>query len=116
MTQGSTPDPAAFFRDMLGQWEQFTNKVGGDAMKSPEFAKTMQGANAANMQAQAQLQQFMERALTAANMPSKTEFAELSARIAKIEDAIARIEAAVVAPTAPSRPKPARTRKPPAKA
>ena len=34
-------DPGAFFRDMLGQWEQFTNRFGGDMMKSEPFAQAM---------------------------------------------------------------------------
>ena len=109
-------DPAALFRDMLGQWEQFTNQMGGDAMKSPGFAQTMHGATAASMQAQEATNQFMTRALAAANMPSRTEFEDLSARIGRMEDSLARIEAAVIGASRSDRPKPARTRKPPSKA
>ncbi len=68
------------------------------------------------MQAQEATNQFMTRALAAANMPSRTEFEDLSARIARMEDSLARIEAAVVGVKSPDRPKPARTRKPPSKA
>lgn len=111
MTQGPPPDPAAFFREMLGQWENFTNQVGGEAMKSEAFARSMHGANAATMNAQAATHQFMDRALAAANMPSRTEFEDLSARLARIEETLGRIEAAVAAaPAGSAAPKPRRTR------
>lgn len=112
-------DPAAMWRDMLGQWEQFANRFGGDAMKSESFQQGMQGATGAALQGQQATHAFMTRWLAAANMPSRDEFADLSARIAGIEEAVARIEAAVVprGDAAPSRPRPRRTRAaPPSKA
>jgi hypothetical protein len=110
------PDPGALLRDMLGQWEQMANQFGGQVMKSGEFSRAMQGANAASMTAQAAARQVMDRALAAANMPSRSEVEDISARLARIEESVARIEAlmmiqAGVAP--PERPKPKRTRKPP---
>ncbi|PTS79624.1 hypothetical protein DBR17_11720 [Sphingomonas sp. HMWF008] len=112
------PDPGALFRDMLGQWEQMTNQFGGEALKTGEFARVMQGANAAAMQAQGAAHQVMDRALAAANMPSRSEVADISARLARIEEAVARIEAVVMAQAGvapPERPKPKRTRKAPTK-
>lgn len=110
----SPKDPAAMWRDMLGQWEQFTNRFGGDAMKSEGFQQGMQGASHAAMQGQQATHAFMTRWLAAANMPSRDEFADLSARIARIEDSLARIEAAIApragAVASPSRPRPRRTR------
>ncbi len=52
MRMADTPDPSAFFRQMLGQWEQFADSVGGDTLKSGKFARTMHGAAAATIQAQ----------------------------------------------------------------
>lgn len=106
----SPKDPAALWRDMIGQWEQITNRFGGDALKSEGFQQGMQGATGAAMQGQQAMHAFMTRALAAANMPSRDEFADLSARIARIEEAVARIEAAVAPPPASDRPRPARTR------
>lgn len=110
----SPKDPAAMWRDMLGQWEQFTNRFGGDAMKSEGFQQGMQGASHAAMQGQQATHAFMTRWLAAANMPSRDEFADLSARIARIEESLARIEAAIApragAAASPSRPRPRRTR------
>lgn len=111
-------DPAALWRDMLGQWEQFTNQFGGAAMKSEGFAQGMHGATAAAAQGQQAAHEAMTRWLAALNMPSRAEFIDLSARLARIEDAVQRIEAAVApggkAGAAPSRPRPRRTRAAPA--
>lgn len=114
----TTTDPGKFLRDMLGQWETMANQVGGEVMKSGEFARALQGANAATMKAQDATHQMMDRALAAANMPSRAEVADLSARLRGIEDAVARIEALLLAQAGvkpAERPKPTRTRKPPVK-
>ncbi|WEK02366.1 MAG: poly(R)-hydroxyalkanoic acid synthase subunit PhaE [Candidatus Sphingomonas phytovorans] len=117
------PDPGAFFREMLGQWEQMANQFGGQVMKSGEFSRVMQGASSATMTAQAAAHQMMDKALAAANMPSRSEVEDLSARVRRIEESVGRIEALLMAQApgvtqgiAPSeRPRPKRTRKPPEK-
>ena len=115
----SPPDPGAFFRELLGQWEAMANQFGGDLMKSGEFARALQGASAASMKAQSATHQIMDRALAAANMPSRSEVEDISARLARIEESVGRIEALMMAQAGiapPERPRPKRTRKPPAKA
>ena len=110
------PDPGAFFREMLGQWEQMANQFGGQVMKSGEFSRVMQGANSATMTAQAAAHQMMDKALAAANMPSRSEVEDISARLARIEESIQRIEGLLMAQAGiapPERPKPKRTRTPP---
>jgi hypothetical protein len=112
----TTNDPAAFFREMLGEWEKMANSVGGNMLKSDQWSQTMHGANAATMNAQAALKQVMERGLAAANMPSRGEIEDLSARIARIEAALYRIEALLTdGASLPerSKPRPTRGRKPP---
>ncbi|MES2056347.1 MAG: poly(R)-hydroxyalkanoic acid synthase subunit PhaE [Pseudomonadota bacterium] len=114
-----TPDPSAFMREMLGQWETMANQFGGDVMKSGEFARVMQGATTAQMNAQTAAHQMMDKALAAANMPSRSEVEDLSARLRGVEETVGRIEALLMAQAGikpPERPKPKRTRKPPAKA
>lgn len=121
MAGPSTPDPASLFREMLGQWEAMANEFGANMLKSGEFTRVMHGANAANMKLKEARTDLMERALDAANMPTKGEVADLSARLGRIEATVDRIEAmlvaqsggAVASPAVPPRPKPARTRKPP---
>lgn len=111
------PDPSAFFRNLMGEWEKMTNQAGGQAFKSEEFARLLGGATAATSQAQEAFRGVMERALAAANMPSRDEIADISARLARIEGALFRMEArlAELAPPA-DRPVPAgptRNRRPP---
>jgi len=111
MTSG---DPAAFFREMLGEWEKMANSVGGDFARSGEFARAMHGASGATMQTQEAISAMMTRALAAANMPSRAEIEDLSGRLARIEAQLGRIESALGAkPDKPKRDKPKRTRKPP---
>ena len=110
------PDPAAFFRSMLGEWEKMTNSMGGQTLKSEEVARMIGGATAATTQAQEAFRSVMERALAAANMPSRAEIEDISARLARIEGALFRIDAklADLAPVERSRPSgPSRGRQPP---
>ncbi len=112
--ESKTPDPAAFFRDMLGQWEKAVNSFGGEALKSEEFTRSMGAASAASMNMQAGFQQMTERALVAANLPTRSDFDALATRIAGVEAALVRIEAKLGsgAPD-PAKPRPTRGRKPP---
>jgi hypothetical protein len=109
-------DPGAFFRTMLGEWEKLANGFGGDLLKTDEWSRAMNGAQTAQLEAQAAMKGMSERALAAANLPSRTEFADLSARIGRIEATLERIEGHLTgtAPTIVTRPKPTRGRKPPA--
>lgn len=110
-------DPAAMFRTLLGEWEKLANSMGGGVAKSEEFARVMQGATAAQLNTQEAVSGMMTRALAAANMPSRDEIADLSARLARIEAQLGRIEDRLGSPPPRAdRPKPSRTRKPPEKA
>ncbi|MBN8806627.1 MAG: hypothetical protein J0I47_00090 [Sphingomonas sp.] len=107
-------DPAALFREMLGEWEKMANTVGGGFARSDEFARAMHGATAAQLNSQEAVGAMMTRALAAANMPSRAEIEDLSARLARIEAQLARIEERLGgSPPRADRPKPKRTRKPP---
>jgi len=109
-----TADPAALFRTMLAEWEKMANGVGGEYLRSDEWTRAMHGAQGGVLQAQEAAKAMMERALAAANMPSREEVADLSARLGRMEAQLARIEAAIGSvPASPPRPKPTRTRKPP---
>jgi hypothetical protein len=110
----TSSDPAAFFRDMLGEWEKMANSVGGGLAKSDEFARVMHTATAAQMNSQGAINDMMAKALASANMPSRAEIEDLSARLARMEVQLGRIEAAIGGkPDKQKRPKPSRTRKPP---
>ena len=109
----NSPDPADFFRTMLGQWEKMTNSFGGEALKSEEFARGMNTASTASMAMQQAFAQSMEKSLAAANLPSRTDIEDLARRIAGIESTLARIEAALGPVPKPDKPRPTRGRKPP---
>ena len=112
--ESKTPDPAAFFRDMLGQWEKAVNSFSGDALKSEEFTRSMGAASAASLNMQAGMQQMTQRALAAANLPTRSDFDALASRIAAIEASLARIETKLGGPEPnPAKPRPTRGRKPP---
>ena len=115
MLHSMATDPAAFFRTMLGEWEKLANNVGGDMLKTDQWSQAMNAGQSAHVEAQAAMKTMADRTLAAANLPSRTEFADLSARIGRIEVALERIEAHLTgAPMrAPDRPKPTRGRKPP---
>lgn len=108
-------DPSAFFRDMLGQWEKMANSFGGDTLKSEEFTRSLHGANTAAMTMQAAMSEAMDKALASTNLPSRTDIADLSARVGRIEASLTRIETMLAASTgtAPTPTGPKRTRKPP---
>ena len=108
-------DPSAFFRTMLTEWEKLANGVGGDLMKTDGWSQAMNAGQSAHVEAQAAMKGMADRALAAANLPSRTEFADLSARIGRIEDTLARIEGHLTgAPAvAATGPKPTRGRRPP---
>lgn len=108
-------DPAAFFRTMLSEWEKLANTVGGDVLKTDAWSQAMNAGQSAHVEAQGAMKAMAERALAAANLPSRSEFADLSARIGRIETALERIEAHLTgAPVRTAeRPKPTRGRRPP---
>ena len=105
-------DPTAMLRAWLGEWEKLANSFGGDTLKSEEFNRSLHGAGNATMAMQATLSQAMDRALASTNLPSRTDLADLSARVARIEASLARIELALASGPKVS-PGPRRTRKPP---
>ncbi len=115
MLRSMATDPGAFFRTMLGEWEKLANGVGGDLLKTDAWSQAMNGAQNAQVEVQAAMKGVTDRALAAANLPSRSEFADLSARIGRIEAALERIEGHLTGapPRTPERPKPTRGRKPP---
>jgi len=113
MSEGPGTDPAAMFRTMLGEWEKMANSLGGGVAKSDEFTRLMHGATTAQMNTQEAISGMMTRALAAANMPSRAEIEDLSARLARMAATLGRIEDKLGGAPEGDGPKPSRTRKPP---
>lgn len=113
MLRNMATNPADMFRSMLGEWEKMTNGVGGDMLKSEEWSRAMGMGTATHVQMQGAMKDTMARALAAANMPSRADFEDLSARIGRMEATLARIEAAIAGGASDTRrPKPTRNRTP----
>jgi hypothetical protein len=109
----------AFFRQMVSQWEKAANDFGGKVAGSREFAQGMQGMTTASLAVQQAVNEATGKALTAANMPTRTDMIALGERLGAVEARLIRIEglltqgvsgAATVAPAGPKR-----TKQPPAK-
>ena len=111
-------DPLALMRNLVNEWEKLVNGRGVELLAKPEVVQAMQGMTSVGLQAQGATQEWMAKALSAANLPSKADVEALAVRLTAIEAGLARIEASL--PGAgirdgaqePKRPEPRRTRKP----
>jgi hypothetical protein len=117
-----TNDPAAIWRDMIGQMEQGFNAVANQAMASPEFSKVINQVGGVSAGAQKQFGDMMEKYLVAINVPSRAQMVSMAERLQSIEGQLNEIKAQLhqlqgnsAAPDReyPPVPKPPRTRRPP---
>ena len=113
-------DPAAAWRDMLGEWEKNVNALANKAMEKEDFAKLMGVATGATSNAQGALGELMQRYLSTLNLPSRAELAGIGERLGAMEAQLAQLVQlvrsipGVTASVQAATPKPSRTRKPPA--
>ena len=117
MPDTPSADPFSFFREALNQWEKSANELGSKMLGSDKTVELMHKSTAAGLQVQNAMKDGMNKALSAANMPSKGDVEALGAQLGAIETRLARIETLLSGKTevaAASAPKPSRTRKPPA--
>lgn len=115
------PDPFQLWRDWLSQSERQWNEYFNNMMSTDEYGQAMGRMMDTYLTAQRNMSEAMGRYFTALNMPTRTDVLTLGNRLTDIEDRLAGIETALtkLAPApaqakAVSRPKPARTKKPPA--
>lgn len=116
MSDKNPIDPFAFFRDALNQWEKAANEMGSTMLQSPQTIELMHKGTAASMQMQSAMKDGMEKALAAAQLPSKADIDALARQLGAIETQLARIEAKLTGRSeteAGAVPQPKRTRKPP---
>ena len=117
-------DPLAVWRDMLAQWETSVNALANKTMASDEYSSTMHGAMGLTLRMQETIKQFMTAYLAATNLPSRAEVLALGERLGEVEARLAQMNALLqriadaqrnCAPAAaPARPRPPRTKSPPA--
>ena len=116
MSDSPNLDPFGLARGWMSQWEKLVNEHGTQLLAKPETAQAMQAMSGAAMQMQAASQEASNKLLAAANLPSRSDFEALGARLGAIEASLSRIEQSLraVAPdVTPPRPAVSRTRKPP---
>jgi SMC interacting uncharacterized protein involved in chromosome segregation len=117
MAEQPSLDPTSLWRDMLTQWERGLNSVANQTMGSNEFSRAMHQVTALSLRMQQTAGEAMSKSLQAMNLPTRTDILALSERIGRIEETLARLEAALpreAADTAkPAAPRPPRTRQPP---
>ena len=118
----------ALWRDMLSQWETNANALANKTMASDEYSSSMHGAMGGMLKLQDTMKQFMSTYLASANLPSRAEVLAIAERIGGVEARLDRMNAlleriataatgdAAVAASAPARPRPPRTKSPPATA
>jgi len=116
MAEQSNLDPLGLWRDMLAQWERGLNSVANQAMGSDEFSRAMHQVTSLGLRMQQSMGEAMNKSLQALNLPSRGDLLAINERIGRIEETLARIEAAARpgAEAPESAPRPARTRQPPA--
>jgi hypothetical protein len=123
-------DPMAMWRDMLSQWETNVNALANKTMASDEYSSSMNGAMGGMLKFQDTMKQFMATYLASANLPSRAEVLAIAERIGGVEARLDRIaellqriaeapradaiSTATVPAAAPARPRPPRTKSPPA--
>ena len=117
----NSSDPAAAWRNVLGEWEKNFNTIANKAMEKEDFAKAMGAATGAATTAQGVLGDVMQRYLSTLNLPSRAELAAIGERLVAMEAQLSHLThlvqsiPGVVDDPATATPKPARTRQPPAK-
>ena len=113
-------DPAAAWRDLVGQWEKNLNELANRTMGSDEFSKAINQAMGLSAGVQSSLSEAMGRYLASLNLPSRAEMTSIGERLQAIEERLDRIHGllqrsvGVAEPdAAPTSAKPPRTRRPP---
>ena len=100
MTQGTvSPDLLAQWKQFLDQWIEAWSKVLGQAMGTEQFAKMM-GQSLDQMlvtaaPARKVVDQQIEQALQALNLPSRTQLTGIAKQLVELEDRIDRLEESI---------------------
>ncbi len=101
MADSGAKDPAALWREMVGQWEKAANTLATGYMATNEFSREANRAMSASRHIQKGMQEVMGRYLDALNLPTKTDIDGLGERLHAIEDELSRVTAAIERLTGP---------------
>ena len=119
MSKPTASDPLKAWRDWFVENERAWSESLTRVMNTEPVSRAVgQEVNAA-LHSQQMLTQGMAAPLAMMNLPTREDVVALGERVGRLEDAVARVEAALVqmrsAPAGKPTGKPARTRKPPAR-
>ena len=95
MADSGAKDPAALWREMVGQWEKTANTLATGYMGTNEFSREANRVMTASRHIQKGMQEVMGRYLDALNLPTKTDIDGLGERLHAIEDELSRVSAAI---------------------
>lgn len=117
-------DPAVIWQTMVAEMEKGFNSFANQAMTSPEFSKVMNQASGVTAGLQKQFGEMMEKYLAGMNLPSRAQMTSLGERLQAIEGQLHEINALLrqvhhnsgAPETGYARPRPPRTKQPPASA
>ncbi len=121
MTNDKTPDPSAQFQEWVAQWERAVDEFSNKVMGTDEFSQSMNRMQSLQVEFQKSFGEFMAKQLANLNMPSRDDVVRISEDLRNLDRRLAHIERLMtnLAPgkktTAAKKPRPKRTRKPPAK-
>ncbi len=116
-------DPAVIWQKMLGELEKGFNSFANQAMGTPEFSRLMNQAGGVAAGAQKQFGELMEKYLMSMNLPSRAQLVGMAERLQSIEGQLNEIKALLsqmnrsagnAESGASSKPRPPRTKRPPA--
>ena len=109
-------DPLNLWRDALGQWENRTNQVANQEMKSEDFARATNALLGMSLGLQQALGKANTALLKELNLPSRGELLEIGERLQRIEDQLGQVVRLLGAQSPAAGPAPGamppRTRKP----
>ncbi|WP_027581728.1 hypothetical protein [Bradyrhizobium sp. Ai1a-2] len=116
-------DPAVIWQTMIGELEKGFNSFANHAMGTPEFSRLMNQAGGVATGAQKQLGELMEKYLVSMNLPSRSQLVGMAERLQSIEGQLNEIKALLgqinrdagnAESAAAGKPRPPRTKRPPA--
>lgn len=120
MADEQTQNPLDLWRQFITDSERQWNGFFKDVLGTDAFSTSMNAWVEASLTVQRMIADQLERYYTAFNIPTHGDLVALGERMKAIEDTLARIEVSLAPAEAVSRtavrPKPARTKRPPAAA
>ena len=95
MAASNFKDPAALWREMLGQWEKGVNAMATQVMTTGEFSRDLNRVMGVTLRMQKATQELLGRYFDALNLPTKDDLRAIGERLQAVEEQIGRVVEAV---------------------